>query len=119
MKARRVERLVLTAVFVLFGFTLWRWAGRGPIPRARSVVFVPGGLLVLSALNFHLRAKGLAWGVFSLAFILCLIVVGTWVVTDRASAGSPTMDFFRASALYGVLAAAALFQLRVGSSERG
>lgn len=110
---------MLAAVFVLFGLTLWRWGGQGPIPWTRSAIFFPGGLLILAALNVHLRAKGLAWGVFSLALVSCFIVVGTWVVADRAWAGLPTMDFFRASALYGFLAAAALFQLRVGSSERG
>lgn len=101
---------------LLFVWTLV--SHQGPIPWRQSPLFVPAGLVVLSIINSFLRAKGLAWGIFTVAFVVFMIILGTWVVMDRAMKGPPATDFLRSIALYGFLATAALLQLRVSSSKK-
>jgi hypothetical protein len=113
----RVEWSLLAAATALY---LWTLALRQrPMSWAASSLYVPTGLIVLSFTNTFLRAKGLAWGIFTVALIVFMIIVGTWVVMDRAMEGPPSADFARTMALYGTLAASGLFQLRVSSVPKG
>ncbi|MBK8574142.1 MAG: hypothetical protein IPN90_00145 [Elusimicrobia bacterium] len=117
MKPHRVERVVLVGAAALY---LWNLVLRpGPIPWGTSAVYIPTGLITLSLTNTFLRAKGLAWGIFTVTLVVFMIVVGTWVVMDRAMKGPPPADFARSLFLYGSLAAAGLIQLRVSSSSKG
>lgn len=105
------------AALVLGGLTLgWR---QGSLSLGQPALFVPFGLLVLAVANTFLRAKGLAWGIFTVALVLFMIIVGTWVVMDRAMKGPPPADFVRSTALYGFLAAAGLTQLRLPVPPKG
>lgn len=116
MKGLRAERIILSVGVLLFALTLV--SHQGPIPWRQSPFFVPTGLVVLSIINSFLRAKGLAWGIFTAAFVVFMIILGTWVVMDRAMKGPPATDFLRSIALYGFLATGALMQLRVSSSKK-
>jgi hypothetical protein len=86
---------------------------QGSVSWGRSAVYLPTGLFVLVLINNRLRSKVLAWGIFTGALFLFLIILGTWVVVDRAVVGLPAGDFFRSMGLYVLLAVGALMQLRV------
>lgn len=102
---------------VLGGLTLgWR---QGPISLGQPALYVPFGLLALAVVNTFLRAKVLAWGIFTVALVVFMIIVGTWVVLDRAMKGPPPTDFIRSTALYGFLATAGLLQLRLPAPPKG
>lgn len=99
---------------------LWILALRQrPLAWGTSALYIPTGLMGLSLVNTFLRAKGLAWGIFTVALVVFMIIVGTWVVMDRAMRGPPPPDFIRTTALYGALATLGLLQLRVSSPPKG
>ena len=119
MNRRTVLGFLLGGAFLLNVGTLLLRGSRGAALWGKSSFFAPTGLLLLALINIRLRSKLLAWGVFTVAFVLFMIVVGTWVVMDRAMRGPSPIDFFRTSVLYGFLAAAGLMQLRVSSPPKG
>lgn len=91
---------------------------QGSVSWGRSAVYLPTGLFVLVLINNRLRSKVLAWGIFTGALFLFLIILGTWVVVDRAVVGLPAGDFFRSMGLYVLLAVGALMQLRVPNKAK-
>ncbi len=117
MKRPIVERGMLLTAAALFGLMLW--GRQGPLSWSQSALYVPAGLLVLAVANTLLRSKVLAWGIFTLALVVLMIIGGTWVVLDRARAGFPSRDFVRSVALYGVLSSIGLMQLRVPAPPKG
>ncbi|MBL8024054.1 MAG: hypothetical protein JNK54_07225 [Elusimicrobia bacterium] len=118
MKGLRAEYGVLAMAVVLYLWTVGIRALHGSVSWGRSAVYLPTGLLVLALINNRLRAKGLAWGLFTGALFLFLVILGTWVVVDRALVGLPAVDFFRSMGFYVVLAVGALMQLRSRNKEK-
>lgn len=117
MKGHLFERGVILAAVMIFGVMLW---GRsGPLVWRQPALYVPAGLVVLSSVNSLLRAKVLSWGIFTVALVVFMIIVGTWVVMDRAMKGPPSLDFLRSAALYGCLAMVGLMQLRLSTPPKG
>lgn len=80
-------------------------------------VFLPAGLLSLAAVNVRLRSRVLGWGLFTVAFVLFMIVFGPWVLGVRVTAGTETFKFMRAMGMYICLALTGLFQLRAARPE--
>jgi hypothetical protein len=114
MKAGRGEAVAMGLAVALFAGMAWESAGRfgwGSYP-----IFLPMGLLVLTAANVWLRSRVLAWGVFTLAFVFLVTVLGAFVIQMRTIPDLSWIPFLRALALYAALAMTGLFQLRGGPS---
>jgi hypothetical protein len=103
--------LIVSLLFFAAGLVLSLRTGE-ELDWGRARLFLPSGLLALSAANVRLRSKLLSWGLFSLSFVLFMAVMGPWVVGLRIAGGVETLKFMRAMALYLSLALTGLFQLR-------
>lgn len=112
---RRAENAALAsaAVFFLAGLA-WvaRDAGWPAVRWTRYPTFLPLGLILLAAVNHRLRSRFLAWGIFTLAFILLVVLSGAWAVQFRALPAVRGILFLRGFLMYAALALTALFQLR-------
>ncbi len=112
-EAGRWEKLFLGlgAVFFAAGLVLAVRTGEG-LDWTRARLFLPSGVLSLLAVNVRLRSKVLAWALFSLSFVLFMVVFGPWVLGLRTTDSVETLKFLRAMALYLCFALTGLFQLR-------
>jgi hypothetical protein len=110
----RGEWLALWGAGALYAakvFSAAREAGWSALEWSRYPLFLPLGLLILCAANSRLRSKVLGWSVFSLAFVLFLVVMNAFIVQGGAVPAAP---FWRELGLYAALGFTGLFQLRAG-----
>lgn len=108
--------LFLSAVLFLAGLVLGARTGELVVWTEKRV-FLPAGLLSLALINIRLRSRVLGWGLFTVAFVLFMIVFGPWVLGVRVTAGPETIKFMRAMGMYISLALTGLFQLRAARPE--
>lgn len=108
--------LFLSGALFLAGLALAARTGE-PVVWTEKRVFLPAGLLSLVLINVRLRSRVLGWGLFSVAFVLFMIVFGPWVLGVRVTAGPETLKFMRAMGMYISLALTGLFQLRAARPE--
>ncbi|MBL0350773.1 MAG: hypothetical protein IPP68_10450 [Elusimicrobia bacterium] len=116
---RRVEQIALGLGAALMVGGLAARALRGEnIDVNNAALYLPLGLILLGLVNAGLRSKVLAWGIFTAALVLGMIVFGAWAVTFRSVVGSQTLNFTAATVLYAALTTAAACQLRVRDNQR-
>ncbi len=80
-------------------------------------LYIPMGLLVLSAFNTQFRSRVMGWGIFALAFGVFITVLGAFTLTIRVNPLVPWLTYSFSLTGFLALSIVGLYQLRPQKGE--